>query len=77
MARICAGMLRVSNDVYPLQDDSRFFMNVLSDEVLGGIADRKPAFAVEVGCGAAPSATLLSRLLAPNTMVLATDISAA
>ena len=74
MALVCAGMLRVANDVYPLQDDSRFFMKCLVDE-LDDINSRKPAFAVEVGCGAAPSAVLLSRLLAPSTTVLACDIS--
>lgn len=74
MALVCAGMLRVANDVYPLQDDSRFFMKCLVD-ALDDITSRKPAFAVEVGCGAAPSAVLLSRLLAPETAVLACDIS--
>lgn len=52
MALVCAGMLRVANDVYPLQDDSRFFMKCLVDE-LDDINSRKPAFAVEVGCGGA------------------------
>ena len=77
LARVCNSMLLVSEnefpDVYPLQDDSRFFMQALLDE-LDDIKHRKPAVALEVGCGAAPSGVLLSRLL-PDTVVLGTDLS--
>lgn len=77
LARVCNSMLLVSEnefpDVYPLQDDSRFFMQALLDE-LDDIKQRKPAVALEVGCGAAPSGVLLSRLL-PDTAVLGTDLS--
>lgn len=77
MSRVCNSMLTVAGgkypDVYPLQDDSRFFMQTILDE-LDGLTRLEPALAVEVGCGAAPSGVLLSRLL-PSTAVLGTDIS--
>ena len=77
LARICNTMLHAESadpDVYPLQDDSRFLMHTLLSE-LDDIKGRSPSFAVEVGCGAAPSGVLLSRLL-PSTVVLGADISA-
>ena len=77
MARVCSTMLIVAGgnfpDVYPLQEDSRFFMETLLEQ-LEDIQMLKPAVAAEVGCGAAPSGVLLSRLL-PETVVFGCDIS--
>ena len=70
LARICNTMLHAESadpDVYPLQDDSRFLMHTLLSE-LDDIKGRSPSFAVEVGCGAAPSGVLLSRLRATRRL---------
>ena len=60
-------------DVYPAQPDSRFLMQTVTN-LLGELQSRQPVVAIEVGCGAAPCATLLSVLL-PSVAVFATDIS--
>lgn len=55
----------------PLQEDTRFLMGVLArliDEL------RAEPVVVECACGAAPSGTLLARLL-PESACFATDIS--
>ena len=77
LARICTAMQGAPArfpDVYPLQDDSRFYMQALIDNIDEICACSNPSLAVEVGCGAAPSAALLSRLL-PATATFAVDIS--
>lgn len=83
IARVCASLKQTVacgnrtagqfHDVYPLQSDSRWFMQVLADR-LDDIRFREPAVIVEVGCGASPAAALLARLL-PEVAVFATDLS--
>ena len=77
LARVCAAAEARSPlycDVYPLQPDSRLTLQTVF-QMRSELRARRPALAIEVGCGAAACASLLRRLL-PSTAVLATDISA-
>ena len=77
LARVCAAAEARSplySDVYPLQPDSRLMLQMVF-QMRSELRARRPALAIEVGCGAAACASFLRRLL-PSTAVLATDISA-
>ena len=77
LARVCAAAEARSplySDVYPLQPDSRLMLQMVF-QMRFELRARRPALAIEVGCGAAACASFLRRLL-PSTAVLATDISA-
>ena len=77
LARVCAAAEARSplySDVYPLQPDSRLMLQTVF-QMRSELRARRPALAIEVGCGAAACASFLRRLL-PSTAVLATDISA-
>ena len=76
LARVCAEAEARSplySDVYPLQPDSRLMLQMVF-QMRCELRARRPALAIEVGCGAAACALFLRRLL-PSTAVLATDIS--